>query len=69
MQLTLVAGMPVSFRYRLYEPHTPERPLVEDEERTVNAPVFFDAPAAAPQVLSAAAPMAAGRAYFAQAAP
>ena len=25
--LTLVAGMPVSFRYRLYEPHTPERPL------------------------------------------
>jgi hypothetical protein len=51
--LTLVAGMPVSFRYRLYEPRTPERPLVEDEERTVNAPIFFDA---APPV--AAAPMA-----------
>jgi hypothetical protein len=39
--LTLVAGMPVSFRYRLYEPHTPERPLVADEERTVNAPIEF----------------------------
>lgn len=54
VMLTLVAGMPVSFRYRLYEPHTPERPLVQDEERTVNAPVFFEsapppAPAAAPQ--------------------
>ncbi len=52
--LTLVAGMPVSFRYRLYEPKTPERPLVEDEERTVNAPVFFaGAPPPAP---AAAAP-------------
>ncbi len=43
VQLTLVAGMPVSFRYRLYEPHTPERPLIEDEERTVNAPVLYEA--------------------------
>ncbi|NJN65699.1 MAG: hypothetical protein HC884_02795 [Chloroflexaceae bacterium] len=42
VHLTLVAGMPVSFRYRLYEPKTPERPLVQDEERTVNAPVFFE---------------------------
>jgi hypothetical protein len=51
VHLTLVAGMPVSFRYRLYEPHTPERPLIEDEDRTVNAPLFFESapPPAAPQ--------------------
>ena len=48
VELTLVAGMPISFRYRLYEPHTPERPLVEDEERTVGAPIFFDAAPQAP---------------------
>jgi hypothetical protein len=56
--LTLVAGMPVSFRYRLYEPHTPERPLVADEERTVNAPIEFAGgmPPPAPAAM-AAAPM------------
>jgi hypothetical protein len=59
--LTLVAGMPVSFRYRLYEPHTPERPLVQDEERTVAAPVEFGAmpeamPATPPPMLKRAAP-------------
>lgn len=43
VELTLVAGMPVSFRYRLYEPHTPERPLVQDDVRTVAAPVEFQA--------------------------
>lgn len=49
VQLTLMAGMPVSFRYGLYEPRTPQRPLVQDEERTVDAPIFFDAaPAPAP---------------------
>lgn len=66
VELTLVAGMPVSFRYRLYEPHTPERPLVEDEERTVAAPVEFQslgappppAPAGMP-AMRAALPMAA----------
>ena len=58
VELTLVAGMPISFRYRLYEPHTPERPLVEDEERTVGAPIFFDA---APQAPPPPAPMAFGR--------
>jgi hypothetical protein len=41
VELTLMAGMPVSFRYRLYEPHTPERPLIADETRTVNAPIEF----------------------------
>ncbi len=49
--LTLMAGMPVSFRYRLYTPHTPERPLIADEERTVEAPISFaSAPPAAPRV-------------------
>ncbi|NTW00236.1 MAG: DUF4139 domain-containing protein, partial [Oscillochloris sp.] len=41
VELTLVAGMPISFRYRLYEPRTPERPIIEDEERTVSGPIFF----------------------------
>lgn len=48
VELTLVAGMPVSFRYRLYEPHTPERPLVQDDERTVAAPIEFAAHHAQP---------------------
>ncbi len=57
--LTLVAGMPVSFRYRLYEPHTPERPLIADEERTVTAPIEFAGgmPPAAPMMMAAAAPV------------
>jgi hypothetical protein len=57
VQLTLVAGMPVSFRYRLYEPHTPERPLVADEERTVAAPVEFAGGMPPPMPAAAAAPM------------
>jgi hypothetical protein len=48
-----MAGKPISFRYRLYEPRTPERPLVQDEERTVDAPIFFDA---APQPAPMAPP-------------
>jgi hypothetical protein len=55
VELTLVAGMPISFRYRLYEPKTPERPLIEDEERTVNAPVAFEG---APPARSAPSPAA-----------
>ncbi|MGL4609681.1 MAG: hypothetical protein ACRCYY_08345 [Trueperaceae bacterium] len=47
VQLSLVAGMPVSFRYALHHPNTPERPLVEDEERTVDSPVMFAAAAPA----------------------
>ncbi|MEO7908968.1 MAG: hypothetical protein ABIV47_04905, partial [Roseiflexaceae bacterium] len=55
--LTLVAGMPVSFRYRLYEPHTPERPLIAAEERTVTAPIEFagNMPPAAPMMMAAPA--------------
>ncbi|HMP41564.1 MAG TPA: hypothetical protein PKA05_14385 [Roseiflexaceae bacterium] len=68
VELTLVAGMPVSFRYQLYEPHTPERPLIRDETRTVAAPVEFGAmetarakraarPPAAPAPMAAAMSM------------
>lgn len=59
VELTLVAGMPISFRYRLYEPRTPERPLVEDEERTVAGPIAFMAgamPMAEPPSMMPAAP-------------
>jgi hypothetical protein len=48
VQLSLVAGMPVSFRYALHQPNTPQRPFVADEERTVEAPVMFAAMAPAP---------------------
>jgi hypothetical protein len=41
VELSLMAGMPVSFRYSLFAPNTPERPLVEDQERTVGAPIQF----------------------------
>jgi hypothetical protein len=58
VDLTLMAGMPVSFRYRLYEPHTPERPLVQDEERTVNAPIAFAAAPPPMAPMPAAAMMA-----------
>jgi hypothetical protein len=50
VELTLVAGMPVSFRYALHQPNTPERPLVADQERTVGAPIEFD-------MMAAGAPM------------
>ncbi len=42
VELSLMAGMPVSFRYSLFAPNTPERPLVEDTERTVGAPIQFE---------------------------
>jgi hypothetical protein len=65
VSLTFVAGMPVSFRYRLYEPHTPDRPYVEDEERTLAGPIEFEAfaesvPPPAPMMAKMASPMAAG---------
>ncbi len=43
--LSLTAGMPISFRYDLYTPHTPTRPLVEEEDRTAAAPIMFDSEA------------------------
>ncbi len=66
--LTLTAGMPVSFRYELHTPNTPERPVVRDENRTVNAPIEFEAmmdyeraEAAPMAMMSMAAPAPAGR--------
>ena len=66
IQLTLTAGMPVSFRYELHQPNTPERPLVRDENRTVSAPIEFSRmdgetrdfamPAPAAMAMMAAAP-------------
>jgi hypothetical protein len=53
VELSLMAGMPVSFRYSLFAPNTPERPLVEDQERTVGAPIKFETM----DYMEAAAPM------------
>ncbi len=41
ISLSLVAGMPISFVYDLYEPFTPERPVVEEESRMAPGPVAF----------------------------
>jgi hypothetical protein len=46
VDLTLTAGMPVSFRYELHEPNTPERPVVRDDRRVL-AEAFEFAPMAA----------------------
>ena len=52
ISLSLVAGMPISFVYDLYNPFTPERPVVEEEARVAAAPVEF---AAADRMVAAAA--------------
>lgn len=41
VELTFVAGMPVSFIYDLYTPFTPQRPVIQEEAREVAAPVEF----------------------------
>lgn len=43
ISLSLTAGMPISFRYDLYTPRTPVRPVVEEENRTAAAPIMFGA--------------------------
>lgn len=43
ISLSLTAGMPISFIYDLYTPHTPERPVVKEENRVVAGPVMFGA--------------------------
>ena len=53
ISLSLVAGMPISFVYDLYNPFTPERPVVEEEARVAAAPVEF---AEAEPMVRAAAP-------------
>jgi hypothetical protein len=68
ISLSLTAGMPISFIYDLYTPHTPKRPLVKEENRVAAAPVMFGAAAedfleeelAAPPEAAAAAVPAAG---------
>ncbi len=72
VQLTLTAGMPVSFRYGLHQPTTPDRPFVQDDSRVISAPMEFAAmgggdyehmdmmmaePAGAVMEMAAAAPM------------
>ncbi len=65
ISLSLTAGMPISFIYDLYTPHTPERPVVKEEDRTAAAPVMFEAATQAPEMgarsltASASAPQAA----------
>jgi len=41
VQVTLVAGQPISFIYDLYASKIPERPVVEDEARVVQKPVEY----------------------------
>jgi hypothetical protein len=48
VELTLTAGMPVSFRYELHEPNTPDRPMVRDERRTLAEVFEFDEMSAGP---------------------
>ena len=59
ISLSLTAGMPISFVYDLYTPHTPTRPVVEEEERTAAAPVMFEATAADEEAIAMAMPAAA----------
>lgn len=42
ISLSLVAGMPISFVYDLYNPYTPDRPIVKEERRVVSGPVDFE---------------------------
>lgn len=42
ISLSLIAGMPISFVYDLYTPHTPERPVIEEEARVAAGPVEFE---------------------------
>ena len=44
ISLTLVAGMPISFVYDLYNPFTPARPVIKEQGRIASGPVEFDAP-------------------------
>jgi len=41
ISLSLVAGMPISFIYNLYEPAMPQRPRIEEEARVAAGPVEF----------------------------
>lgn len=47
ISLSLTAGMPISFVYSLYQPHTPGRPIMKEEDRVTAGPVLFDGAARA----------------------
>jgi hypothetical protein len=49
VQVTLVAGQPISFIYELYASRIPERPLVQDETRVAPGPVRVAGGMPAPQ--------------------
>ncbi|MDM8526973.1 hypothetical protein QUF58_02070 [Anaerolineales bacterium HSG24] len=70
ISLSLTAGMPISFVYDLYTPHTPERPVVEDEDRTAAAPIMFESAAELDDAVSfgmmASAPPPSPKAYRAR---
>jgi hypothetical protein len=61
VDVTLVAGQPISFIYDLYASHIPERPTVRDESRIAPGPIEFAGAAEEffgdPDVPTAAAPM------------
>jgi hypothetical protein len=70
IELSLIAGMPISFVYDLYTPFLPERPEIAEESRVAPGPVDFagsvmdeakpaPAPAMAERSMMAMAPMAA----------
>jgi len=64
VKVTLVAGQPISFIYDLYESKIPERPMIKDEARVVEAPVEYKAErrakksAPVPEAVYASAPIA-----------
>jgi hypothetical protein len=41
VKFSFITGMPISFVYKLYESFTPLRPEVEEEVRTLDAPIEF----------------------------
>lgn len=43
ISLALIAGMPISFIYNLYNPFTPDRPVIEEEKRTIPGAVTLGA--------------------------
>ncbi|MBN1312149.1 MAG: hypothetical protein JXB30_12085 [Anaerolineae bacterium] len=62
VDVTLVAGQPISFIYDLYASHIPQRPTVKDESRIAPGPIEFAGAVEElyeeSRVLGAAAPMA-----------
>ncbi|MDX1960042.1 MAG: hypothetical protein SFU98_15855 [Leptospiraceae bacterium] len=41
VKFSFITGMPISFIYKLYNSFTPERPMVEEDIRTVEAPIEY----------------------------